>query len=328
MSALFCRLKVPQNLLAEYREAEKSGSDRFKPHQVVQEPLPPQFQKMLEEHERTVVDVFTSSIIDLIHKQGLGVDNLLPLSREPIGALHPTDSKKSFFDSLMDLVLSEDISLKSKIRYVARSAFAALSGHGDYFESTRELCDTVRDGVFLPSDAMPSLQIRNLDGSAAALNAYILDMWNWKSGPNAKGLLEKHNYLREADAFKYLKDFMLILQAVASSLHVLSKELERSADRECSLNPGAAMLAVERRLEEMKRCRKAFEKLTEEFEENLAILFEYSVKRRYLIFVNVPGIHYKALNTTDKFRKPLESKSLQEHSRCFRRRARTALVAQ
>ena len=40
-----------------------------------------------------------------------------------------------------------------------RSAFVALSGHGDSFDSISDLCNTVREGVFLEEAVIPYLTV-------------------------------------------------------------------------------------------------------------------------------------------------------------------------
>lgn len=40
-----------------------------------------------------------------------------------------------------------------------RSAFVALSGHGDAFDSISDLCSTVRGGVFLEEAVIPHLTV-------------------------------------------------------------------------------------------------------------------------------------------------------------------------
>ena len=51
-----------------------------------------------------------------------------------------------------------------------RSAFIALSGHGDEFESIPDLCRTARGGVFLEEAVIPHLDVYP-DESKTPLNA-------------------------------------------------------------------------------------------------------------------------------------------------------------
>ena len=58
----------------------------------------------------------------------------------------------------------------------ARSAFAALSGHGDNFTTIDDLCTSTREGVFLESAIIPHLEIYP-DEKKTPLNAYLYDFY-------------------------------------------------------------------------------------------------------------------------------------------------------
>jgi hypothetical protein len=107
---------------------------------------------------------------------------------------------------------TEDIlsALKSSaVEYFARSAFSALSGKGDRFETSTELSDSLRRGVFLDRNLLSTLEC-----SPDSLNAYIYDFYTHKS---TKALI-KYNHMRRGTLYDTLKDFMLLCKALAAAL--------------------------------------------------------------------------------------------------------------
>ncbi|KAK4692090.1 ATP-dependent RNA helicase DDX60, partial [Lecanoromycetidae sp. Uapishka_2] len=138
-------------------------------------PLPPQAAAILRNHNRDTLQVFTTV------KAG-GADENIHLS----GSLPPT-----------------------KIR----SAFVALSGHGDEFESISDLCRTTRGGVFLEEAVIPHLDVYP-DESKTPLNAYLYDFFMHGDIE----ALEKANGVKKSDVWFLLNDFSLVLATITASL--------------------------------------------------------------------------------------------------------------
>ncbi|KAH7173100.1 hypothetical protein DER46DRAFT_644793 [Fusarium sp. MPI-SDFR-AT-0072] len=96
---------------------------------------------------------------------------------------------------------------------VIRSLFVALSGFTDDFDLIKELCSTVRDGVFLEESSIPYLLIWLID-TTVELNAYLYDFFKHGS----LKVLVRDNLIKRGDVWFYLKDFSLVLKTIVTSL--------------------------------------------------------------------------------------------------------------
>lgn len=85
-----------------------------------------------------------------------------------------------------------------------RSAFVALSGHGDDFESISSLCRTTRSGVFLEEAVIPHLDVYP-DESKTPLNAYLYDFFMHGD----LDALEKANGVKKSDVWFLLNGMSL-----------------------------------------------------------------------------------------------------------------------
>jgi ATP-dependent RNA helicase DDX60 len=259
LSSLFCRLGVPQALKMEYERLK--DTNELKPHQIVLPALPADVQSVFDQHEDTVRRVYVSSVMEFVHTNlaRLGTDNVLPLS-----TLQMPEKSLGLFDAFVASCAGNSFD-KTKITVAARSPFVALSGWDDHFTSTTDLSSTVRAGIYLPPEAMPSLDITDLSGAKMPLNAYVLDMWNWTN----REWLEQRNHIREADCFAYFKEFMLTLKAISVALQRRVVPL------------GAALLGQEL----SDPVANAFRRLADDFEDKFAKLFGTRVVRRYIMRV-------------------------------------------
>ena len=88
-----------------------------------------------------------------------------------------------------------------------RSTFVALSGHGDRFGSVRELCGTLRAGLYLDPQIVPVFELRD---SSVPLNAFLLDFF--KHGQMVA--LERFNRIRRDSLWDELLSFALVLKAL------------------------------------------------------------------------------------------------------------------
>ena len=96
---------------------------------------------------------------------------------------------------------------------LSRSAFVALSGHGDNYTSILDLCTTVRAGVFLEQAVVPHLEVYP-DEQRAPLNAYLYDFFVHGSLEP----LETANGIRKSEVWFMLNDFSLVLATIVTSL--------------------------------------------------------------------------------------------------------------
>ena len=92
-----------------------------------------------------------------------------------------------------------------------RSAFVALSGHGDRFGSVRELCATLRAGLYLDPQIVPVFEL--LD-SEVPLNAFLLDFF--KHGQ--LDALVRYNRIRRDSLWDDLQSFALVLKALHAAM--------------------------------------------------------------------------------------------------------------
>jgi hypothetical protein len=115
----------------------------------------------------------------------------------------------------------------SATEYYARSTFSALSGKGDKFDNVAELSESLRKGVSMDRNLVPTMEIE-----PGKLNAYIIDLYNHKS---TKSLI-KYNHVRRDTLYDNLKNFMLVCIALATALakrapvSIVSTEFKLVAD--------------------------------------------------------------------------------------------------
>lgn len=119
-------------------------------------PLPPQAAKILRKHNQDTLKVFTTYVRTFVDQHVSTADSQLPLTGLDAGGTNH------------DIVLPGSL-LPTKIR----SAFVALSGHDDTFQSISDLCHTSRSGVFLEEAVIPHLDVYPED-TKTPLNACTL----------------------------------------------------------------------------------------------------------------------------------------------------------
>lgn len=122
----------------EYIEdiVKKSSSIVFLP------PLPSKAARIIRNHNQETLQIFTTYVETFVKQHVKYDDCQLPLTGVTMGG---------------DEVLGD---LAGKLApSKVRSAFVALSGHGDTFECISDLCRTTREGVFLEEAVIPHLTI-------------------------------------------------------------------------------------------------------------------------------------------------------------------------
>ncbi|RGP77383.1 dead deah box helicase [Fusarium longipes] len=190
LSHLFNRIPV-QRTAKLLEVVEKSSSDIFLKR------LPAAAEQLLIRHNRETLLTFKDYVYSYInsHLQDLP-DRTLPLTRIPVGPEKGRGCR-----------------LTSDPPPVIRSPFAALSGFTDEFDSIKEMCSTVRDGVFLEESAIPYLPVWPHDTNVE-LNAYLYDFFKHGS----LTVLVRDNLIKRSDVWFHLKDFSLVLKAIVTSL--------------------------------------------------------------------------------------------------------------
>lgn len=100
------------------------------------------------------------------------------------------------------------VTLETFNEVTLRSPFSALSGAGEYYESTAELCASTRAGVVLEPKAVPA------PPSHTGANAYLLDFFLH----GQLDLLKVENGIPEEGMYDTIKEFALVLKAIHAAL--------------------------------------------------------------------------------------------------------------
>ena len=105
---------------------------------------------------------------------------------------------------------------QSALKYAARSAFVATSGHGDSFDTIDDLANNTREGILIEASAVPSM-----DGfiNPPSLDSYLLDFF--KHG-QVEALVDV-NGIRRGDVWYVLDEFDRVLGAIDESLKLVAQ---------------------------------------------------------------------------------------------------------
>ena len=169
---LFCHLFGRRQLPPIYTSKENLGKilrQTKSASKVVLPPLSNKARAVLSEHEKQILEIFTSYTLTFAtHSSArLGEDDELPLSKLKYAGSR--DGVGGVFQQYLE---------QSSTPVVVRSLFIANSGHGDVFHSISELAATSRSGIYFNKHATPSMErfIRKHKDDFA-LNAYIYDFY-------------------------------------------------------------------------------------------------------------------------------------------------------
>lgn len=116
-------------------------------------PLPPQAARILRQHNHETLQIFTTYVKTFVDQHIKEDDCKLPLTGVEAGGSNTATTLAGTLPPTR-----------------VRSAFVALSGHGDSFDSISDLCRTTRGGVFLEEAVIPHLDVYP-DESKTPLNA-------------------------------------------------------------------------------------------------------------------------------------------------------------
>lgn len=155
-------------------------------------PLPPEAAQILRAHNEDTLEVFTTYVRTFVDQHVKETDHKLPLTSINAGG---TDENVTIPGSLPP----------TKVR----SAFVALSGHSDKFDSISDLCRTTRSGVFLEEAVIPHLDVYP-DESKTPLNAYLYDFFMHGD----LDALEGANGVRKSDVWFLLNGQNLLCSAI------------------------------------------------------------------------------------------------------------------
>ena len=179
------------------READEEYLEKVKKSSsiVFLEKLPSTASSILSQHNKDTLEVFTTYVETFVDQHITDDDRKLPLTGLTFGG---------------DATLP---GLETLSPPKVRSAFVALSGHGDRFDTVSDLCDTARSGVFLEQAVIPHLDVYP-DESATPFNAYLYDFYMHGDVQT----LEKANGIRKNDVWFLLNDFSMVLATITTCL--------------------------------------------------------------------------------------------------------------
>lgn len=162
---------------------------------VYLDPLPEAAAKVLRNHNKQTLEVFTTYVKTFAAQHVHEEDRYLPLTKTPVGASPPNNPKAANGSAGPKVDHHTDIEFLPILPMPhARSPFVALSGHGDEFQTIEDLCSSTRDGVFLEAAVIPHLELHP-DETRSPLNSYLLDFF--KHGSLKP--LEDANGIRKSD---------------------------------------------------------------------------------------------------------------------------------
>ena len=118
-------------------------------------PMPPKAAAVLHKHNQETLNIFAAYVKTFAAEHMKGEESALPLTGVETGGEIPLGDMGQF---------------STLPRTKTRSAFVALSGHGDDFDSVADLCETTRHGIFLEKAIIPHVDVYP-DESTAPLNA-------------------------------------------------------------------------------------------------------------------------------------------------------------
>jgi len=159
--------------------------------------MPNKAANILRKHNKQTLDVYRTYVESFVDQHIKTTDRKLPLTGIEVGG----------DDTEGASVLNSLPATKT------RSAFVALSGLGDNFESISALCQTTRDGVFLEEAVIPHVSVHP-DETDSPLNAWLLDFF--KHGD--VHTIERANGIRRSEIWFMLNDFSLVLATLIASI--------------------------------------------------------------------------------------------------------------
>ncbi|KAJ7492020.1 hypothetical protein FB451DRAFT_514183 [Mycena latifolia] len=189
-----------------YANSQNTLAKKY-PSMVVLPELPESVRKVFEDHDREILQIFTGYALACaaqLEKDSDAGQDTLPLSQISY-PLHSNPHSSSIFRTRLQ---------HEAIHAVARSPFAANSGHTDTFFSVEELANSARTGLHLNNNAIPSLKQLTTTEGGHVLNAYLLDFYIH----GQVATLAKANGIRRGDVWYLLQDFTLVLATIENSL--------------------------------------------------------------------------------------------------------------
>ncbi|KAJ7045103.1 hypothetical protein C8F04DRAFT_1343667 [Mycena alexandri] len=191
---------------------------RKSPSMVVLPDLPESVREVFESHNQQIIRTFSGYALACAAQLEMKSDvdhNCLPLSK----ISYPGSPQA-------DPCILRSRLRETAIHVVARSLFAANSGHTDEFTSVEELSRSARNGLYLNNNAIPSLKPLTTRDGEHVLNAYLLDFFIH----GQVSTLANANGIRRGDVWYLLQDFSLTLATIVNSLKQLFLSVPEDAE--------------------------------------------------------------------------------------------------
>ncbi|GAA6015723.1 hypothetical protein JCM10207_008775 [Rhodosporidiobolus poonsookiae] len=183
---------------------------------IVLPPLPAETLKVLNEHERAVLSVFSTYAKEYAQQNAdqLDDDSVLPLS-----------GRKAVSGEAADAAFASKLR-QSELAYESRSSFAATSGHSDDFKSVVELGRSARAGIVVQQHAVPELASPTFDSKEHQLDAYVVDFYRHGS----LEVLVRESSLSRQSVWYALQDFDHALSSIHSAFKMLIYRKDEEED--------------------------------------------------------------------------------------------------
>ena len=177
---------------------------KLSPSNVVLDSLSEDALRVLTNHNANIIKIYRAYAIRFGQSQFDSTEKSLPLSRLSFNADY--HYKSTVMEGLH----------QSALKYAARSAFVATSGHGDSFDTIDDLAHNTREGILIEASAVPSMDDFI---NPPTLDAYLLDFF--KHG-QVEALING-NGIRRGDVWYVLDEFDRVLGAIDESLKLVAQ---------------------------------------------------------------------------------------------------------
>ncbi|XP_041042985.1 probable ATP-dependent RNA helicase DDX60 isoform X2 [Carcharodon carcharias] len=185
----------------------KEGDLKFDQSKVFLDELPHEFAASVQEYNKAALQIFGNFFLSIANQANLKEECELPHSGTAFEG--PQLPEATDFTSELAKVLS---CLTTSV-----SPFACLSGHSDHdLFKLGDIDPIIFRTLGIHSNNIPVLHLKCYDrqGRQMPLNAYALDFY--KHG--CLDALHSDNRLNRGEAFNLIKDFMLVISAISTSL--------------------------------------------------------------------------------------------------------------
>jgi hypothetical protein len=206
LAHFFERIPLPANFDAELMRKV----DRKDTSQIILPPLPAEIQAIVDQHNRTTVDCFSTYVRVFCNYLAENDPSFarsntrLPLSNLQFPPHRTAQAHETEPGTVIEQLWTEAKTISS----VARSSFIGLSGATDEFHSLEEISDTIHATLGFPTHVEPVVATRDLLFHEKRLNAYAIDVFSHKKVYKLMSV----NNLDDKTSFTVLKNWAILMQ--------------------------------------------------------------------------------------------------------------------